>query len=695
VRQAPSGAAATELRFADDRAFARAATPRLLAEGVSGGATLSSDGRWLLRTTMGKAPRLVATELVRQGGDVAAIERSSEELGGSGGGSCGSRELALGGTTAVTSCGRELRFWSVAGGSLVSLAREEAHEANVDAIAVTADGRLALSADDGGTVVVWAVAPAGGPVRSVGRFQLKKSPHHLAVAVRGSAAVAIACNYGGPPRLLRFDVPVAMLGQATRQIRVSNEELGVAGARASWAVLAPDGRYVLTEVKARQAGLIRLDDGAQRPSFEIGPRISQGSFTSNGRRLVAGGRGAQVIQMDGPAPVRVASLEGGAWGPALLDDDVVTYDVADGLQIRPALSWQSATVTIAGEGVRWEPAPTERAGWAQLTAARTVTRDGVETVRVENRGDGAAYRVIGHLQVTGANGERSVRPVYFGTIRAGESVPRTLAAVPGSEVDVRLTFEAGGDPPPDPVAWYRLPRRDGGEAAADHHAQRVFEASRAVMRDLLHDETFSPTLSRLPPDEVGFTTSGMAISYQNPYVVDANGLATNRRILRSESQEQLLAEMELMLDVYLPHEMVHAARKHLGHEAASKWEEELIANAVQAAAVQKVLASMKEPSTSVSAIHRAYDRYVSAMTPHLPPGLGAAVDAYIASDGKTPPSDRRPWEVFQNDVELYVYIGARVAQNVVRRGITLESLRDRYLVPPAKQGKDVKVFNKR
>ena len=309
----------------------------------------------------------------------------------------------------------------------------------------------------------------------------------------------------------------------------------------------------------------------------------------------------------------------------------------------------------------------------------------MEQLAVHNDGPDAATRVIATLAVTTADPATTQPTTYtlhFGTIAPGQTVTRTLALPPAAERDVRVTITREAEPALPPLAWHTLTAHDHDAATLDAHAVRTFVAARDAMRELLGDPDFAPTLARLGVDGYGFATSDTTIKYQNPYAMSALGLALNRQVLRVDTPAELLAEMELMLDLYIPHEMTHAARHHLFGDSADPWREEYIANLVAPALAARALPLQPGAPYSADTVLRAYDRYVARLAPHVAPEQRAMVERLIASDGQDHPP-MSPGDLFRQDVATYVYLGARIAQFAIQTHLTLEQLRTRFLAPPA------------
>ncbi len=434
-------------------------------------------------------------------------------------------------------------------------------------------------------------------------------------------------------------------------------------------------------------GLTRLGDLAS---------VEEAAFSADGTALLSRESGrANVWNVRAVPPERVASMpvERRVIAAGFAARHALVVERRGVLRSLPASAWPAQSVVIGAEPIVWQPPPIAGAPWSELTAtlapamAATTAAERRIELRIRNTGPGAAYEVRASLAITDPHHPpATAATLFFGTIAPGATVVRTLPPLPSQDelyVDVRVT--RADEPPIAPLAWHRLPQHDHTAEDIDRHAARVFVAARDVMRELLGDASFSPTLERRDPELVGFSThgdqaSGAIVRYQNAYAMIARGLVLNREVIRPASRADQLAEMELMLDVYLPHEMAHAARMHTGTHVDHPWREELAANLIQAAAMERVLA--KQPSTpyTFETMRRVFDRYVARLGPLVSAEMKAQTERMIATDGRDHPSTE-PSTLFGDDVPAYVYIGARIAQYALQTGVTLDALRARYLTP--------------
>lgn len=699
----------------DDAAFGRSIAARTLPTltKVPTAAAISADGRWLLErgSDAPDAPpyHLVLGEVVRGEDGASARAVAAVDLPEEGVGSRACRALiALSGdgSVAVTCrAERELVFWSLTphAPTRVTPVATVAMRRRVVSLALSDDGSLAV-AGDFGNVSVWRVVRGAVGIAAaehLGSFEASKSVVvALGVATRADgAARVVSVGWEETPVLwrVRMDANAASADrEAPREPFLEALGAPIIGAEtgessssvsltrdARLAVIGSDWDGALFRVATDAA--LRIGDS--HPAIRSGFSPDGLTFLANTRteamvwRIHEGGV-RRVAAMPLPdVPMAAGFAAGDAWvyvgarGPAS----------AGRLFALPPAAWQRRSVRIGYESILWEPPPEPRAGWSALepTFAPPHSAGGRPELRVRNTGDGAAYRVVAELAVRlpGVAQQAPPQVIHFGTIAPGQTVLRTLAPLPTDvESYVQVTVTREGEPALTPLAWTTLPKPVGDAAALDRHAERIFAAAREVMRELIGDPTFEPQLARMDPDEVGFATNSGTIRYQNPYTMNAAGLATNRAIILPTSRAELLAEMELMLDIYIPHEMAHAARRHLGYIETDPWLEETIANLVGAALTERVLALQPTSPYTPETLHRAYDRYVARLAPRVSPEGRSEVENLIASGGRDRPR-RDPSSMFQNDVATYVFVGARIAQYAVQTRLTLDQLRARYLSP--------------
>lgn len=657
-RALPATVVAPVPSFADDTAFARAALPRtLVAE--SGLTVVAGEGRWIVqRRETTREAALVLHELDHDG--AALHERARQPL------PCRLARLVAAAAYAATSCRDSLQTWSLDEGRLRATGTVTSR-APIAAITITSDGAFVVAALEGGGIEVWRTSPTG-PIE-VGRAGGPEL-HRISAARHGGELTVLGTGGDGGHLM---SVPTSSSGG---ELAVRDHVPGI-----TWGVLAPDGRHALVTIATKSVPLVvRVDAAAGDLAFvgELPAAISGYAFSGDDR-LVVGGERSGIYRISASALVPLADLRELRGSLAFGRGGLLASD--EGIVFHGPLGWSAATVEIGGEAIRWDPGPVADRSWARVSADRVSTVSGRGAIRIANTGTTPSRNVIATLELRRAGGEliRS-GSIFFGTIAAGDTVTRTLPADPPGELYARLEVRTrDDDPPPPPVVWHQLPSQTRDAEAFDRKARQIFEASRDVMRELLGDPGFAPELERLSSDQVGFTTHDTTIRYQNPFSLGPDGLAINRRITRASTQAELVAELELMLAIYIPHEMIHAARNHLGHAVAGKWQEELIADSMETVLWPRVLGALPSSPYTLATLRRAIDRYVDAARPWLPDGLEAAVDGYVASDGAQPPSTDSPWRVFQANPATYVFIGARAAQATLRRAATIEELRDRYL----------------
>jgi hypothetical protein len=356
-------------------------------------------------------------------------------------------------------------------------------------------------------------------------------------------------------------------------------------------------------------------------------------------------------------------------------------------------------VRIGGERIEWHESaePTLPAAWPSLQAERRwepgdENREGAQDtleVRVRNGGGGPALQVRALFSAQPPEllpGGPSV--LHLGTVLPGSEIVRTLrlSPVPGRdrrELEFSLRFsDARGFAPP-PLRWIQMPRCARDAEGYARLAGAVFAAARETLKEWLGDPTFNPKLQPLPTDAYGFVCSadaeGSVIKYQNIYTLDAAGLDVNRRILHAESAEDLMRGAELMLYVYIPHELVHAARRHLKIHRDDGWPEEFAANTVQPLLTEAVVARIPQCPYGPDSFRRAWERLTAGLTVRVPEELIRQVGAYLEAGGERNDFGMEAWHMFQCDPVAYVYVGARVSLRALDPPVPLESLKARFL----------------
>jgi WD40 repeat protein len=172
----------------------------------------------------------------------------------------------------VVSAGRDavLRLSDVATGKEVR--RFEGHEHGLVRVAVSADGRLLLSGDDGGGVSLWGVETGKRLQQLPGHDGMVQS---LAFAPDGKTAVS------GGDRIRWWDL------ETGKEIRHSEAVGDVSGL-----AFAPDGRQLLS---CHMNGTLRWWDaatGKELRKFAVQTDTLQGvALSADGRRAVTGGGG--------------------------------------------------------------------------------------------------------------------------------------------------------------------------------------------------------------------------------------------------------------------------------------------------------------------------------------------------------------------------------------------------------------------
>lgn len=482
--------------------------------------------------------------------------------------------------------------------------------------------------------------------------------------------------------------------------------------RATAVALASDGALALT---GHAAGHLVLWDLSGVPQVlasgdvdALGSPLTDVALSDDGRWAVADGSRSALLRLDparGVIRVRTVFAQVGVLWPApgatSVDGDpgLLGVRATAGPQHRFVARWSppEGTLRVGDDTLTWPPredaleAPrgvpwlTPRAQWDAGLAGD----DGPVTlgIDVHNVGVEPATWLTATLDASPA-GAVVAPPIHLGALGPGQRVHRTLRlprtpALARGDVQLTLRFSDPADVTPPPVTWQHLPRTAGDEVAFDALAARIHAATVAVLREALAAPTFAPALERLPDGAIGFFTGrgddgGSVLRYQNPFRFSATEHDGNRRATGAEDVQDIVRDAELMLWWYLPHEAVHAARRHTGRDSGDAWKEEWTAAALQPALAARVLERAGAPYELTSVL-AAVERWATRLGRGYSPERRARVDAFVASAGATPPADEPASEVFARDVGFYVYLLSRTSLDVHARGASLEALVGQHL----------------
>jgi hypothetical protein len=678
-----------EASFADDAALVRALAPREVAAPARAFATVGADaaGGW-------------AVEAARSAGATVWLWRWDDASGDA-------RVAVPDGyhVLAVAPDRRALVIDVHRAAALIRVrdgARVEQPLARAHAAAFGGEGdRLLLGGADGALLLRLATDASVAAVVSLGVGDVRA----VALADRVDRAALV----DGEGRIHVVDVqgdapaPRAVLPAAETEAE-----------RATAVALTPDGRLALTGhndtrvvlwdlsgVPRVAASIIVDEGGLPMTAVALSADGRRGACTSLSRhellRLDPEGGAIRVSRTEF-APVSVLWPAPGAT-PAGGDLGLLTVRATGGPRYRFVARWSppTGTLRVGDDTLTWPPPVDARlaprgAPWLTARASWTAGLVGDEgpvtlEVDVHNVGLEPATWLVATLDAAPA-GAVVAPPIHLGSIAAGQGVRRTIRlprtpALARGDVQLTLRFSDPSDVTPPPVTWQHLPRTAGDGAAFDALARRIHDATVQVLREALADPTFAPALERLPDGAIGFFTGraadgGSVLRYQSPFRFGPTGYDGNRRATGAEDAQEVVRDAELMLWWYLPHEAVHAARRHTGRDSGDPWKEEWTAAALQPALAARVLERAGAPYELTSVL-AAVERWATRLGRSYSPERRARVEDFVASAGATAPDDDPASEVFARDVGFYVYLLSRTSLGVHSRGAPLETLVGQHL----------------
>lgn len=408
------------------------------------------------------------------------------------------------------------------------------------------------------------------------------------------------------------------------------------------AALSADGRWLASADEGDRIALRRLDDpGAPPPP----------------RRVIGPAHGLKDLIIP---PGR---------------DEVIAVFWGGELRRWPLTAPPALTAAVGGERVTWidgGPIPGADA-WPALELSAHLERAAPDRliVAVHNRGRGPAHELVARIDDEPATAPRRL---VIGTVGAGATVVRSLALPPTTNArrwTIRVDAATGFAPPP--VRLLDLPRHLPTRDAYLARARQIVDAGLAELRARTGHPDLGArlVLTPMPGNMVGFVTrdaGGAAeIQFQDVWIMDGDGLRTNRVVMQVDSHDELMRHAELFLYWYLPHELVHAAAIELGGPRLDEWESERLANTLQPELTRRVLERLGDAPYSAATMTWAYDRYVEALRGFVDADRRAAIDA--SYDGARPFA-KGPFLVFLEDTAAYVYYAARLDQLADQRGVT-------------------------
>lgn len=679
-----------ETTFADDAALAAALAPREVAAPRRAFATIGADaaGGWAVEAA--GAPG--ATVWLWRWDDAAGDARVPVPGGRS--------------VLAVALDRRALVIGARGAAALVRVrdgARVEQPLPRVRVAAFGGEGeRVLLGGADGAVLLRLAADATVAAVVSLGVSDVR------AVALAGRVDRAALVDQVGRVHV----VDVVGDGPRPRAVLPALAEAG----RATAAGLTPDGGLALTGHGGGQVVLWDLS-GAPRVVASASvdarsPSVTEVTLSGDGRWAVVESTlsGLELLRLDAErGAIRVVRHRwapgGGVLWPAPgatstgRDPGLLALRPTPGPRYRVVARWvpPEGTLRVGDDVLTWPPssdANATPAGVPWLTAraqwdAGLASDDGpVELdVLVHNAGVATATWLVAYLDASPA-GAVVAPPIHLGAVAPGQRVQRTVRvprtpALARDDVQLMLRFEDPADVTPPPVTWQHLPRTAGDEAAFDALAARIHAATVDVLREALADPTFDPALERLPDDAIGFFTGRgdgdtSIIRYQDPFRFGPTGYDGNRRATGAQDVQDIVRDAELMLWWYLPHEAVHAARRHTGRDSGDAWKEEWVAAALQPALVARVLERAGAPY-GLTSVLAAVERWTTRLGRGYSPERRARVETFVASAGATPAADEPASEVFERDVGFYVYLLSRTSLVAHSRGEPLETLVGQHL----------------
>jgi WD40 repeat protein len=232
------------------------------------------------------------------------------------------------------SCSRDktLRLWDLDSGQEVRCYK--GHGGQVFSCAVSPDGRRVLSCGQDQTIRLWDVE-TGQELR---RMLCSTAVASVAFSPDGRRALSDGDGDGGNLRLWDLERGV----EHDPFVRIDT--------RRGWefvsrVIFSPDGRRLLSCTGGESARLWDVVSGKELRRFRMPPDIWDVAFSSDGRRVLASGRGVGIWAVETGAEIRHIQTTGGTWRMALSSDDrwlvtggndagVHLWDVASGRELQ-------------------------------------------------------------------------------------------------------------------------------------------------------------------------------------------------------------------------------------------------------------------------------------------------------------------------------------------------------------------------